>query len=481
MKIDFKKPRVVVLGGGACGMTAAWELALAGATVTVVEREERLGGLCATHELDGYRFDLGGHRFISKSGELVERVRGLLGEELLERQRRSAILHRGRRFAYPLDALDLWRNLELAEVARAALSYARARLEARLRPGPEVSFEDWVVARFGRHLYDRFFGPYTAKLWGLPPSRLSADWAAERIAGLDLGGAALRLLGLGGGRPRSYARGYFYPRLGIGQIFESMGAQVRRLGGQILLGHALADLVRDQKGRLAAVRVVDERGRPIELLCDYVVSTVSLPLVARLAWPGEAALHAHGAALRYRAVRFLNLLLDLPEVTPNTWLYVSEPDCLPTRIQEPRHRSPAMAPPGRSSLMLEIPCDRGGEIARLDDQALLARARRDLERLGLGFVLPAVRGLFSTFVDEGYPIYDLGYAAHQRALLGAVATVDNLLSVGRQGTFRYVFMDIAMEMGLVAARQILRRSPSQRVFTDFRSDQSLLEAQATTA
>ena len=131
--------------------------------------------------------------------------------------------------------------------------------------------------------------------------------------------------------------------------------------------------------------------------------------------------------------------------------------------------------------MLEIPCDRGGEIARLDDQALLARARRDLERRGLGFVLPAVRGLFSTFVDEGYPIYDLGYADHQRALLGAVATVDNLLSVGRQGTFRYVFMDIAMEMGLVAARQILRRSPSQRVFTDFRSDQSLLEAQATTA
>jgi protoporphyrinogen oxidase len=458
-------------------MTAAWQLALGGARVTVVEREPRLGGLCATQERDGWRFDLGGHRFISRSGELVARVRGLLGEELLERTRSSVILHGGRRYRYPLDAADLMRTLPVGEGLRAVASWARAQLDRRR---PDLSFEDWVTARFGRDLYDRFFGPYTEKLWGLPPDRLSADWAAERISLLDLGDAILRLSGLRRARrPRSYARRYFYPRLGIGQIFERMGDELARLGADLRLGASATGLERDRRGQVRAVRIVDGDGeRAID--CDFVISTVSLPLLGRWVAPRSPSVTRAAAELRYRAVRFLNVMLDRAEVSPHTWMYVSEPAFLPTRIQEPRHRSPHMAPPGKTSLMLEIPCAVDDATWRAGDETLLDRCLADLSRLGVE-VASSVRGCFSSFVAEGYPIYALGYREHQRTLLDAVGAVPNLLSLGRQGTFRYIFMDIAMEMGAEAARQLLSRAPDQPAFLAFRNDRQLVEAQSVTA
>jgi protoporphyrinogen oxidase len=476
MKINFKNApgRVVVIGGGACGMTAAWELARHGADVTVLEREPAVGGLCATVERDGWRFDLGGHRFISRSGDLVDRVVELLGEGLLTRERRSIILHGGRRYSYPLSAENLFRNLEVTEAARALASYAAARL----RPRPDVTFEDWVVSRFGRHLYDRFFGPYTEKLWGIPPSTLSADWASERISLLDLGDAALRLAGLRRSRrPRSYARRYYYPRLGIGHIFAAMETEIRRLGGSVRLGTEVTGLTRDRRGAVREVRLADGTSLP----CDFVISTASLPFVARLLSPGDGAVDRHAAALRTRGVRFLNILLDRPDVSENTWMYVSEARHLMTRIQEPKRRSPDMAPPGKTSLMLEIPCDPGSDVWRAPDGELFERCARDLDELGVKGVRGDCLGVFSTFIEQGYPVYSLGYDDHRRALLGVAAGAPNLLSCGRQGTFRYIFMDIAMEMGLAAARQILDGAPRPAELAGFRSDRQLIESQATTA
>lgn len=476
-----RPPRVVIIGGGACGMSAAWELAEHGVLPTVLEREVRPGGLCATHERGGYRFDLGGHRFISRSGELVRRVTALLGEELLVRQRSSVILHGGRRYQYPLAAENLLRNLRPTEGLRAVASFLSARAHARLSPPPDRSFEDWVTARFGRYLYDLFFGPYTEKLWGIPPSQLSADWAAERISLLDLGQALRALLGVARGRPRTYARRYYYPRLGIGHLFEAMANDITARGATLRLGAQVTGLARDRKGRVGEVRYRDADGREQALPCDYLISTAGLETVARWLRPGDAAVGAHAAALRYRAVRFLNIPLERPEVSPHTWMYVSEPRHLATRIQEPRHRSPDMAPPGRSSLMLEIPCDVGDAVWRAGDEELLSRCVRDLEELGVRGVFEEARGVFSTFVEQGYPVYDLGYRQHRDALLFALASSENVLSCGRQGTFRYIFMDVAMEMGIAAARQVLAGAPRQASLSAFRDERALVETQSVTA
>ena len=227
---------IVILGGGACGMMAAWELCARGAQVTVLERERRPGGLCGTIEDGGFHFDLGGHRVISQNRELVARLEALLGDEFLRRVRSSVILNRGEQFRYPLQAGELLRKVPLTEAAAVWASYSREALRRRLRPEADASFEDWVVHRFGRALYDRFFGPYTEKLWGIAPTEISSDWAAQRISLLDLTDVLLRLLGLRQGGARTYAKRYLYPRRGIGQLFTRMAEEITALGGRIVYG-----------------------------------------------------------------------------------------------------------------------------------------------------------------------------------------------------------------------------------------------------
>ncbi len=467
--------RAVILGGGACGTTAAWHLARAGVEVTVVEREPRVGGLCGTEERDGFRFDFGGHRFISRSRELEALVRELVGEELLLRTRSSVVLNGGRRYRYPLELDDIVRQGGLVDGAIALGSYARQRL---VRRGDDVSFEDWVVRRFGRRLYDRFFGPYTEKLWGIAPTEISADWAAQRISLPSLGDVALRLVGLRAGGARTYARRYWYPRRGIGQIFERMAAVAERRGARFLLGRRVVGLDRARDGAVRVVRLDDGR----ELACDAVISTVSLPLVARMlggaALPSDIARAA--ASLRFRAIRLVHLMLARPEFSPHTWLYVSEPRYRIARIQEPRRRSPDMAPPGHTSLMLELPCAVDDEVWRASEEVIVARCLDELAELGFADVGRDLVGSFSSFVTEGYPIYHLDYRRERARVLAWVAQTPNLVTVGRQGAFRYVFMDTAMDMGIAAAERLLGRvgvtPPSE-----LGSDGALIEARALTA
>jgi protoporphyrinogen oxidase len=473
-----RRVRVAILGGGACGTTAAWQLARAGVEVTVIEKEPRIGGLCGTEERDGFRFDFGGHRFLSRSRALEALVQELVGEELLLRTRSSAVLHAGRSYRYPLELDDVLRQGGLVDGARALLSYGRQRLR---RPAPEVSFEDWVVRRFGRRLYDAFFGPYTHKLWGIPPTEISSDWAAERISLPSLGDVAVRLAGLRHGGARTYARRYWYPRLGIGQIFERMAAVAERHGARFRLGARVTGLERAPGGAVRAVRVHSEAGDE-EVACDAVLSTVSLPLVARML--GGAALPAEVARaagrLRFRAIRLVHLLLARPEFSPHTWLYVSDARHRIARIQEPKRRSPDMAPAGKTSLMLELPCDPGDEVWRAGDGEILARCLDELGALGFAHVKGDLIGHFSSFVEEGYPIYHLDYRRERARVLGFVADTPNLVTVGRQGAFRYIFMDTAMEMGIAAAEQLLGRA-GLTAPSELGNDGSLIETRALTA
>ena len=474
-------PRVVVLGGGACGMTAGYTLARAGVEVVVLERELRVGGRCGTHERRGFRFDLGGHRFISRSRALDSLVRELVGSDLLERTRSSVVLNGGQAYRYPLELDDVLRKVSLRRGAKIVGSYACERVRQAVRRDPDVSFEDWVTHRFGRELYATFFGPYTQKLWGIAPSQISADWASQRISLLSLSDVLVRLAGLRKGGARTYARRYLYPRLGIGEIFERMAAAMIGAGGKLYLGARLTG-IDTQKGRVRAVRYRTSSGEH-ELACDAVISTVALPEVARMVGGAAmpVALRRASERLRFRAIRLCNVLLDLPEVSPHTWMYVSDPRYLMARIQEPRHRSPELAPRGQTSLMLEIPCDVGDELWTASEEQIYARCMDDLAALGYAHLRRATLDYFSTYVHEGYPIYHLDYLGDRDRLLSFVGETANLVSCGRQGAFRYIFMDTAMEMGMAAAQLYLDRRGSGRAIADLRSEAGLVEARALTA
>jgi protoporphyrinogen oxidase len=458
----------VILGGGPCGLAAAAELAEGGHRPIVIEREPIVGGLCATHAHDGFRFDLGGHRFVSSDAALSRRLERLLGDDLLEQERRSVILHEGRRFRYPLDARDLIRNLGLRENARALFGYARASLS----PRRDRSFEDWVVARFGRPLYDTFFGPYTHKLWGIDPRLISADWAAERISLLHLGDAALRMAGIRRSPIRTYARKYLYPRFGMGQIYSRMADEIRARGGEVRTGARVVGL-ETANDRVVAVRVESARGGE-RVPVGELLATAPLTDVARWLRP-----EMRTTPLRFRALVFLILFLRRSDFSENTWMYVASRDLTMSRIQEPKRRSAWMSPEGRTSLLLEIPCDVGDETWRASTDDL--RARMLCELASLGFRVDDVLGATRVRVEHGYPVYHLEYDRERRALLSEVAKFRNVRVAGRQGLFRYVFMDAAMQMGVEAARQMMRGEPGGRGIDSIGRASSVVETRAITA
>ncbi|MEJ0098115.1 MAG: FAD-dependent oxidoreductase [Bauldia sp.] len=457
---------VVVLGAGPAGLMAAYDLVRAGVAVTVVERRPTVGGLGGTAVFEGragtYRFDFGGHRFITRNRDLMRLVSELVGDDLLTAVRKSVIRLRGRVYGYPLALGNLIRNAPPAMLAGAAFDLARMTLGRRAPRGED--FASWTESRFGRTLYRTFFEGYTAKLWGVSPDRLSADWAEQRISLVDIRDVARRLLPGAANNPRTYARSYRYPRHGFGVIFDRLAARYTREGGVVRPGTSVTGFARNAAGRITAVET--DKG---PLACDAVVSTLPLPDVVRMT--------GGSSALTFRGLRFLNLPMAMADVSPWTWQYLSDPDMVGTRLQEPRRRSPEMAPPHMSSLMMEIPCDPGDALWRMSDEALFVRASSDLRRLGID-PAKATGEIFGVRAANAYPLMVTGYEHERARAIAHLAGMSNLVQCGRQGTFRYVFTDTAMEMGQMAAAMLLAGDDRRAAIYDHRNEKTVIETES---
>ena len=435
---------VLVLGAGPAGLTAALHLAQRGRSVRVLERESLVGGLARTEERNGFRFDLGGHRFFTKHPEVQALWEEILGDELILRPRLSRIRYGGRMFAYPLDAMDVVRNLGPVELSRALGSYLRARAST----GETDTFEEWVTRRFGRRLYDMFFSTYTEKVWGVPGSELRAEWAAQRIRGLSFG-KAVRAAFRGvddddTGSLRSLVGEFHYPRLGPGQMWEAMRDRVEALGGRVLTGTPVTGVEVDGD-QVVSVSTPSET-----FACSEVISSLPLATIAQMARPSvPASVLAAAQGLRYRDFLTVALILDGPDPFPDTWIYVHEPGVRVARIQNFRAWSPAMVPdPTASCIGLEYFCFEGDDLWRTDDSTLVELAARELDVLGLG---GGVRSGHVVRVPHAYPIYDETYASRVAVLRDWVDRIDGLQQIGRNGLHRYNNLDHSM---LTAARAV---------------------------
>ena len=240
----------VVLGGGPAGLTAGYLLAKRDLPVIVLEAEDQVGGLAKTVVRDGYRFDLGGHRFFTKAKEVERLWHEVMGDEFLLRPRMSRIYWNGKFLDYPLRGTDVMRKLGPAELARVFASYVAAAVRPK---GHEETYEEWVSNRFGRRLFELFFRDYTEKVWGVPTSELRAEWAAQRIKGLSFVSAAkAAFFGNKGNKVKSLIQQFHYPRYGPGQMWETMTDEIRALGGEV--PHVHAGRAADRRGRHASAR-----------------------------------------------------------------------------------------------------------------------------------------------------------------------------------------------------------------------------------
>jgi protoporphyrinogen oxidase len=434
---------IAVLGAGPAGLTAGYVLARADRPVVVCEADAQVGGLARTVVRDGYRFDLGGHRFFTKSAEVQELWEEVLGDELLVRARMSRIFWRERFIDYPLRLQDVVRKVGPVELARCATSYAASR--ARLRRSDAETFEEWVCDRFGRRLFELFFRTYTEKVWGVPTSEIRAEWAAQRIRTLSFARVVRAALLNDGAELHSLIEQFRYPRLGPGQMWEAMAAEIVGAGGELRLG---APVRRIELGADGVVAVTAGHER---LACSHVLSSLPLRDVVALADPPppeEVRAAAHG--LRYRDFVTVALVVDGDDLFPDNWVYVHDPGVRVGRIQNFRAWSEAMVPdPDSTCVGLEYFCFEGDDLWCSSDDALVARATRELEQIGLAEP-GRVRAGHVVRVPKAYPIYDARYEARVRTIRDWLATVPNLQQIGRNGLHRYNNSDHSMLTALRA-------------------------------
>jgi protoporphyrinogen oxidase len=447
-------PHTVIIGAGPAGLTAAYELTKRGASAEVFEADDVVGGISRTVERDGWRFDIGGHRFFTK----VPRVEALWheilpDEDFLLRPRMSRIHHQGKLFDYPLKAGNALRNLGLIEAFRCVGSYLSARISP---PKDQSHLAGWVTARFGKRLYSHFFKTYNEKVWGVPATELSADWAAQRIKNLSLANAVINAL-----MPRrnqkditSLIEEFQYPKYGPGMMWERCAEHVGKAGGVVSM-NTWVKSVHWEQGRATAVTVADadaERRVP----ADNIVSSMPISdLVKAMNPPAPPNVLAAANDLMYRD--FLTVALVVPEEFsfPDNWIYIHTPEVQVGRIQNFGSWSPYLVKDGRTCLGLEYFLTLGDDLWNSSDEDLIKLGTAELEKLGL--VAPgSVEAGYVVRMPKAYPFYDFAYKRNVDTIRAWLdENVPNVYPVGRNGMHRYNNADHSMMTAMLSVENIL--------------------------
>ncbi len=446
---------VCVVGAGPAGLSAAYILSQSKINAAVLEMSSQVGGISRTVVRDGFRFDIGGHRFFTKDDEVDRFFRDLLGEEVIWVNRASRIFYRDKYFDYPLKPANALFGMGVGTTARCLLDYGSLKVRNIFRRPDIVSLEDWVSNEFGHELFKLFFKNYTEKVWGIDCNHICAEWAAQRIKGLSLRVAVREaLFPSRNGKVKTLIDKFMYPRLGIGRISERLAEDVEALGNEVRLRSRVA-AVNHEGSVVTSVEVEAPQGRytlPLKRLCSSMPLT---ELVLAMKPEAPAGVAAAARSLRYRDLITVNLMVKMPRVTDDTWIYIHDPTITLGRIHEPRNWSPDMAPPGQSSLVAEYFCFQGDEVWNMDDQALVDLTIRDLDRR-LGFLKrDDVMDAFVIRTARAYPMYELGYEEPLRKVVDYVGSFSNLETVGRYGTYKYNNMDHSIKTGILAARNLL--------------------------
>lgn len=443
--------RVIIIGAGPAGLTAAYELAKYGSSPLVLEKNTLVGGLARTESYKGFSFDMGGHRFFSKS-ETVQRLwHEILTQDFLHCPRLSRIYYKKRFFQYPLKPLNALFGLGFVETIRILCSYIRWHLFPYRH---EKNFEQWVTNRFGRRLFRTFFKTYTEKVWGISCTELRAEWAAQRIKGLSLRTIFMNMFFKNKAVIKTLIDAFEYPRRGPGMMWMACQTKVESAGGEVRTGTDVVRILHNTR-KIESIVTTSQAGFQEIRGTDFLSSMPLTEFVKKMNPPPPREVLEAADKLTYRDFLTVCLIVQKPHLFPDNWIYIHDPSVKVGRIQNFKNWSSDMVPDqSLSSLGLEYFCQEGDSLWTMADADLVELGKRELEMTGLASAADIKDGCVFR-VPKSYPVYDSQYGENLGILRAYVEKLENFQTIGRNGLHRYNNQDHAMLTGILAVRNLL--------------------------
>src|SRR6266481_4282937 len=455
------KTKVAIIGAGPAGLTAGYILSKEAVDVVVLEADPvYIGGISRTVTYKDFHFDIGGHRFFSKSKAVEDLWTEILPNDMLVRPRSSRIFYDGKFYSYPLKPVEALVKLGIVKSALCVLSWLKARLFPVRNPR---NFEEWVSNQFGKRLFNTFFKSYTEKVWGMSCKEISADWAAQRIRGLSLGSAIKNALipqRYNGDRSKvikTLINSFRYPRRGPGMMWEVCVQKMQARGGRLEMACRVTRCSYDETSGNWTVEYKNQLDQMQTIEAEHVISSAPMrELVCGLSPAVSERTKRAAESLKYRDFLTVMLILKDREMFDDNWIYIHDPRVKVGRVQNFRSWSPEMVPEtDKVCYGLEYFCFEGDGLWESKDEDLIELAKRELIQIGLSQEGDVVHG---TVVRQkkAYPVYDDDYALHVAAIRQELDTrYPNLHLVGRNGMHKYNNQDHAMMTAMLCVENIL--------------------------
>lgn len=453
--MELKKYECCIIGAGPAGLSAALELVKHGKkNIIIVDKNHLVGGLARTEERDGVRFDVGPHRFFTHNKEVNNLWKELLGKDFIPVSRLTRIYYKGKYFLYPIKATDAFFKMGLLEAAHAFFSFMATKFNKQKEAH---TFEEWITQKFGKKLYNTFFKTYTEKVWGIPCNEIGAEWASQRIKGLDIIEVIKKAFSFGDKNgPKSLVEQFDYPIYGAGQMYEKMAEIVKKAGGEIYLTTKVNRFNRNGS-HIESIEVEDQSGKVFHVKADHYFNSAPLTHFYKLLKPTlgndvDVAVNA----LYYREHITVDLLVKGDNLFPDQWIYVHSPDVKMARLANYNNFSKAMVgQAGKSAISVEYFTFQHEDLWKMKDDDLIKLAIKELEFTGLIPKESFEKG-WVVRETESYPTYYMGYKGHYELLQKEANAFDNLSPIGRGGLYKYNNQDHSIYSGLLAARNYLK-------------------------
>ena len=449
------KQNVIIIGAGPAGLTAGLELIRAGCQVIILEKDPQyVGGISRTVQYKDYRFDIGGHRFFSKNDEIVDWWYQVMGDDFLKRPRVSRWLYQGKFFNYPIQIGEIIQKFGFGFAFRIGISLIYRQL---FPVKPVDNLEAWFINGFGDALAQPFFIQYNQKLWGIPCSQLSLDFASQRIKGVSVWNTLTDSVRKMFGKKtevKSFIEEFNYPKQGPGELWERVAGIIKEQGGQILMGRDVSRLHLEGK-RIVACEAEHE-GKTEHYQADWFLSTMPYNELAKNIYPNlsESVLNA-ADQLKYRDFVTVALVIDKPFISKDTWVYTHDEGLKPIRFQNFRNWSPYMVPNEHQTVIgLEYTCTFGDDFWSMSDEDLLEQGIHDFLHLGFAQREDISDGSVVKLRNV-YPVYQVGYQDHVQTIRQSIDPITNLLPCGRGGIHRYNNTDHSMMTAMLTVKNLV--------------------------